>query len=106
MGRSGRARIGASSFADRNRERYRQDDIVALLRERVGWIDAAEKILVNRVADEVRSQPLLDIGVGGGRTAWMLRPLSAQYVAADYSPELVEVCRRQYPGLDVRECDA
>ncbi len=103
---SGRARVGTASSGDRNRDQYRQDDIVDLIEGRAGWIDTAEKLLVNRVADEVRSQPLLDIGVGGGRTAWMLRPLSADYIAVDYSPEMVEACRRQYPGLDVRECDA
>jgi SAM-dependent methyltransferase len=103
---STRAQVGTSPFGDRNREQYRQDDIVDLIRARAGWIDAAEKILVNRVADEARSQPILDIGVGGGRTAWMLRPLSSEYIAADYSPEMVEACRREYPGLDVRECDA
>lgn len=89
-----------------NRRAYRRSDTVDLIGRRTGWIDAAERILVNMVADEVRSMPILDIGVGGGRTAWMLRPLSRDYVAVDYSPEMVETCRRLYPGLDVRECDA
>jgi SAM-dependent methyltransferase len=36
----------------------------------------------------------------------MLRSLSSEYVAVDYSPEMVDVCRQAYPGLDVHECDA
>ncbi len=96
----------ASPLSDANRREYRRPEIVNLIRARLGWIDTGERILVNRIADEVRSQPILDIGVGGGRTAWMLRPLSRDYVAVDYSPEMVEACRQQYPGLDVRECDA
>jgi len=96
----------ASSLSDGNRRVYRRPEIVNQIRARSGWLDAGERILVNRIADEVRSRPILDIGVGGGRTAWMLRPLSCDYVAVDYSPEMVEACRQQYPGLDVRECDA
>lgn len=66
----------ASPLSDANRREYRRPEIVNLIRARLGWIDTGERILVNRIADEVRSQPILDIGVGGGRTAWMLRPLS------------------------------
>src|ERR1035437_7473419 len=94
------------SSSDGNRRVYRGHDTVDLISRREGWIDAGERILVNRTADEVRTKPILDIGVGGGRTAWMLRPLSSDYVAVDYSPEMVEACRRQYAGLDVRVCDA
>jgi SAM-dependent methyltransferase len=89
-----------------NRGAYRRRDTVDLIRRRTGWIDASERILINRIADEVRSQPILDLGVGGGRTAWMLRPLSPDYVAVDYSPEMVVACRHEYPGIDVREGDA
>lgn len=96
----------ASSRSESNRREYRRHQTVELIRARSGWIDIGERILVNRIADEVRSQAILDVGVGGGRTAWMLRPISRDYVAVDYSPEMVEACRYEYPGLDVRECDA
>jgi SAM-dependent methyltransferase len=95
-----------SSRSECNRREYRRHDTVELIRARSGWIDIGERILVNRIADEIRSQPILDVGVGGGRTAWMLRTISRDYVAVDYSPEMVEACRHEYPGLDVRECDA
>jgi SAM-dependent methyltransferase len=96
----------ASSRIESNRREYRRHDTVERIRSRSGWIDIGERILVNRIADEVRSQAILDVGVGGGRTAWMLRTISRDYVAVDYSPEMVEACRHEYPGLDVRECDA
>ncbi|MGD0220243.1 MAG: class I SAM-dependent methyltransferase [Acidimicrobiales bacterium] len=89
-----------------NLREYRRKARVDEYRLRAGWADAGERIMVNKIADEVRSEPILDIGVGGGRTAWMLRPLSSGYVAVDYSPEMVEACRQAYPGLDVREGDA
>jgi SAM-dependent methyltransferase len=98
---------GPSSRSDEgNRLAYRQHDTVDLIRRRAGWIDVGEKVLINQVADEMRSQPILDIGVGGGRTAWMLRLLSRDYVAVDYSPEMVKASIAEYPGLDVRESDA
>src|SRR5580658_8015473 len=95
-----------SSRIESNRREYRRPDTVERIRARSGWIDVGERILVNRIADEIRSQAILDVGVGGGRTAWMLRPISRDYIAVDYSPEMVEACRHEYPGLDVRECDA
>jgi SAM-dependent methyltransferase len=100
------ARRPNATPADGNRRAYQSPDTVELIRRRAGWIDAAERLMINKVADEVRARPILDIGVGGGRTAWMLRPLSPEYVAVDYSPEMVEACRAEYPGLDVREGDA
>ena len=100
------APLPPSSTRDGNLRAYRQPDTVDLIRQRSGWIDVAERTMVNRVADEVRSRPILDIGVGGGRTSWMLRLLSDAYVAVDYSPEMVEACRLQCPGIDVRQCDA
>jgi SAM-dependent methyltransferase len=71
-----------------------------------GWIDDGERIAVNSIADEVRGQPVLDIGVGTGRTAWLVRLLTDDYVAIDWSAEMVETCRAMYPGLDVRKGDA
>ena len=95
-----------SSQVDTNWRTYERPATVEWLRTREGWLDPAERILVNRVADEVRGLPILDLGVGTGRTAWMLRPISPGYVGIDYSPEMVDACRREYPGLDVRACDA
>jgi SAM-dependent methyltransferase len=103
---SGDQRSSRSTLGADNRREYRRASIVERLRIREGWIDRAERLLINQIADEVRAQPLLDIGVGGGRTAWMLRLLSADYVAVDWSPEMVETCRLEYPGVDFRECDA
>lgn len=103
---TGDQKSSRSAAGTDNRREYRRASIVERLRIREGWIDRAERLLINQIADEVRAQPLLDIGVGGGRTAWMLRLLSADYIAVDWSPEMVETCRIEYPGVDVRECDA
>lgn len=92
---------------DVNRNEYRRNATVNVIKLREGdWIDRAERLVINEIADEFRAQPILDIGVGTGRTAWLLRLLSADYVAVDSSPEMVDTCRREYPGLDVRVADA
>ena len=94
------------SADDVNRNQYRRATTVNIIKSRNGnWIDRSERLIINEIADEIRSQTILDIGVGTGRTTWLLRPLSADYIAIDLSPEMVEVCRHEHPGLDVRECD-
>lgn len=90
-----------------NRDEYRRPATIGLLRAREGhWIDRAERLLLNEIADECRARPILDIGVGAGRTTWLLHLLSADYVAVDWSPEMVETCRGEHPGLEVQEGDA
>ncbi len=68
--------------------------------------DPGESAAIAWVADEVRNQPLLDVGVGGGRTVPLLTPISADYTAVDYTPELVAVCGENHPGVRVLHMDA
>jgi ubiquinone/menaquinone biosynthesis C-methylase UbiE len=73
-----------------------------------GWIDAGERVVLTALADEVRGEPILDIGVGAGRTTGLLRLLttSDRYVGIDWSSEMVAACLERYPGLDIRVGDA
>lgn len=87
-------------------ELWRTRSLVEKYRGMQGWIDEGERIAVNSIADEVRCQGILDLGVGAGRTAWLLRLLTADYVALDWSPEMVDACRFLCPGTDVRRGDA
>jgi SAM-dependent methyltransferase len=65
------------------------------------WSDPGERAAVVAVASEVRGRPILDVGVGGGRTTTALRLLSDDYLAIDYTPEMVAVCRRNHPEAHV-----
>ena len=56
---------------------------------------------------------MLDIGVGGGRTALHFLPLVKQYTAIDYSDEMIQVCKNRFPEYkdqfkiaDVRDLSA
>ncbi|WP_059412013.1 class I SAM-dependent methyltransferase [Cupriavidus basilensis] len=70
------------------------------------WTDPGEAAAIAWVADQVRGQPILDVGVGGGRTVPPLRALSSDYTAVDYMPEMVAICRRNHPGVRVEQMDA
>ncbi len=87
-------------------ELWRHRSLVEKYGRLQGWIDDGERVVINSIADEVRGQGILDLGVGAGRTAWLLRLLTEDYVALDWSPEMVSACRSLHPGIDVRVGDA
>jgi SAM-dependent methyltransferase len=71
-----------------------------------GFSDRGEQAIYERLCGRVRGEAILDIGVGGGRTVKLFAPLARRYVALDYSPLMVEACRRRFPQIDVRVGDA
>ncbi len=71
-----------------------------------GFTDEGERALYALVAERVRGEPILDLGVGAGRTVPLLRPLASRYIAIDYAPQMVDACRARFPDVDVRVGDA
>ena len=71
-----------------------------------GYVDAGERAAFFSAAPRVRGQPAIDIGVGAGRTVSLVRLLTDDYVALDYSPGMVAACRHNHPDIDVRTGDA
>jgi SAM-dependent methyltransferase len=71
-----------------------------------GWGDPGEPGALILAADQARGRPVLDLGVGGGRTTALLRLVSSEYIGIDYTPELVELCRKRHPDADIRPGDA
>jgi SAM-dependent methyltransferase len=49
---------------------------------------------------------VLDLGVGGGRTAGPLSKIASRYTGLDYSQGMVAACRARHPQLEVRQGDA
>lgn len=71
-----------------------------------GWTDPGEQAAVEWVQRECRDQPILDIGVGAGRTVPLLRAVSHDYIGVDYTQKLLDLCRDNHPGVDLRWMDA
>ena len=71
-----------------------------------GFIDSGERAAYLLIANEVRNQPILDLGVGTGRTTPLLRALSTDYVAIDYLPIMVASAVHKYPSVDIQLGDA
>ena len=69
-------------------------------------LSAAEQATLARVAPMARDRPILDIGVGGGRTVEALRAISADYLGIDYSQDMVDACRQRFPGVRFELADA
>ena len=69
-------------------------------------LSPAEQASLDRVAGLARGKPILDIGVGGGRTVEALREVSQDYLGVDYSQQMVDACRRRFPGTRFAHADA
>lgn len=66
----------------------------------------AEAAMLAGLEDRMPEGPILDIGVGTGRTAPALRALGRAYTGIDYSPEMIRRARAQFPDVDFRHMDA
>jgi SAM-dependent methyltransferase len=83
---------------------WRSSRVLGIFAEREGFIDDGEALLLERLLAEAEGGPILDIGVGGGRTIPYLR--GTGYVAVDYLQEVVELARSRHPGVDIEQADA
>jgi len=95
-----------ASLGERNRDQYASGQLARAFESRGRWLDLGEQAAVTLVAASSRGRPILDIGVGAGRTTSLLRLLSDDYVGVDYSHALIERARLAHPGVDLRWADA
>lgn len=76
----------------------------------VGHYAAASNLLPpERYLFEKHFRPglsVLDVGVGGGRTAPHLSLGAARYLGVDYSVAMIEACRVRFPSLEFMVADA
>ncbi len=89
-----------------NRRAYASSGALRQYGKAAGWLDAGEQAAIDRATRWLEGGRILDIGVGGGRTAPLLSSLSECYVGIDYTPHLIAVARRRFPDRDLREMDA
>ncbi|MCG6116859.1 MAG: class I SAM-dependent methyltransferase [Aquimonas sp.] len=69
-------------------------------------LQPAERMILARLAPLLQERPVLDLGVGAGRTTPHLRALTQRYVGIDISPEMVASARRSFPGVSFEVGDA
>lgn len=65
-----------------------------------------ERAALDLLAGEVRGQPILDLGVGAGRTVPALVALSNDYVGIDLSPQMAEAASQRFVGVRIEVGDA
>jgi SAM-dependent methyltransferase len=66
----------------------------------------AERAIFTRISGEIRDKPLLDVGVGGGRTTPHLLRISSDYVGVDFAPAMIAACRQKFAKVTFLQCDA
>jgi SAM-dependent methyltransferase len=89
-----------------NRAVWMQPEVVNLYGALEGWTDPGEEAVLTRVGRASQRGPILDIGVGGGRTVALLRQFSDDYVGIDYMNEMVHAARVRYPDARFEQADA
>jgi SAM-dependent methyltransferase len=73
---------------------------------RSSGLSPAESAGLAAIAAEARGRPILDLGVGAGRTVAPLRAVSEDYLGIDYTPAMIDACRRRYPEARFEVGDA
>jgi SAM-dependent methyltransferase len=93
-----------SAQDDLNRRTWTKPSSVRWL-SKAGFIPGEEPAL-ELAAKRLAGRPILELGVGAGRTIPFTRPLTSEYRALDYLPNMVEKCRAEHPGVHVDLGDA
>ncbi len=91
---------------DRINMRTMNDAAVVAQYSRPSGLSPAEQATFDQVAELARGKPVLDIGVGGGRTVEALLGISEDYLGIDNSPAMIDACRKRYPGVRFAHADA
>jgi len=89
-----------------NRRAWSDPSTVRTYQHLEGWTDRGERAAVECARAVCAGWPILDLGVGAGRTVPLLRAISTDYVGLDYTPQLVHACQAKYPDVRVLCGDA
>jgi len=65
----------------------------------------AEGVILDFLRKDARGEPVLEIGIGGGRTTPHLLGITNDYVGIDYSSRMIEICRQKFNSTFM-VCDA
>lgn len=76
---------------------YEDSAVVALYADQTD-LQKPEQAILSVLTPSLSSAQMLDIGVGGGRTAASIAPLVREYVGVDFARAMVEACRTRFAG--------
>jgi len=66
----------------------------------------AEEVILSSLRGEFKDKPLLEIGIGAGRVTPLLRDLSKDYIGADSSQRMIDLCKQKFGDGAFLACDA
>lgn len=89
-----------------NRRTWKTRTVLRQYRNLEGYVDPGERAATEYLAAECHDKPILDIGVGCGRTTSLLRLISSDYVGVDYTRELLDVAAQKNPRVKYQFMDA
>jgi len=96
----------ASALDAVNRRVWGDPRVIADYARPLAYTDPGEGVVIARVAELARRGPVLDLGVGAGRTVPLLLPITDDYVGVDYTPGMVERCGTRFPEVRLELADA
>ena len=100
---SGSEYMGIDTF---NQNFYKKSYVAQDYVKNYNFIWPEEKLIFEKYKDWIHGKKVLDIGIGGGRTAPALSDLAKDYTGIDYSKEMVAVCKKKYSTLKFIHCDS
>jgi SAM-dependent methyltransferase len=98
--------VAASELDRLNRSTWSRESTLEVFAARDGPIDPGEALLLERLCSALAGEPILDVGVGGGRSVPLLRRFSDDYVGIDYLEEMVSLTRTRFPDARIEHVDA
>jgi ubiquinone/menaquinone biosynthesis C-methylase UbiE len=98
-----RAQIAQPETESTNLHVYRDPAVVSHYAS-LDYLTPCERLLFDTYVKP--GMAILDIGVGGGRTASYLSRQAGRYVGVDYSEEMVRLCQSKFPRLEFLVSDA
>jgi SAM-dependent methyltransferase len=89
-----------------NRSVYQRQETVLEYIEMPKSLFLGEREVIDRIKDEISGTPILDIGVGAGRTTPAMLELNVDYLGIDFSETMIAASRARFPGVRFLQCDA
>lgn len=93
-------------ISETNRKYYDSPGVAEFWASYKSDLFKAEEVILASLAGQIKGKPLLEIGVGAGRTTPYLRDLAGDYTGIDISSRMVEQCRKKFSGAALFICDA